>query len=324
MISIIVPCYNCEKIVFDLISSLDAQKSKNFEVVFVDDCSTDNTYETLKNLENTKAYSLIVKQNRVNQGPGNTRNYGISIANGDYITFADSDDFFCESAIGELERAIIENNSPDAVLYDYFYVKNKKKVKKSTISCIKCSVPSIDEAILYSSSSPWGKMYKKSIIMSNNISFPNFKLKEDFVFNKLALSNCERIYYLQSPLYYYRYVKTSIMNSYNVRKSPSVSGKAFDILQKYTPADKRNIFLLLSIRHYLFLKVQYLIITKISNTDINTFIDEYTELNPCWKQNYRNLKYEKYFYLIMWLIEKRKIGLLRIIFHIKYIVKGLI
>ena len=83
-LTVIVPVYNCEKYINDMCAQLNSQTYKDFEVIFVDDCSTDNSYKILKEAE--KKYSFIkVFRNKENSGAGYSRKYAIKETNREYI-----------------------------------------------------------------------------------------------------------------------------------------------------------------------------------------------------------------------------------------------
>lgn len=88
MISIILPVYNEEKNIKEVIQSLLNQDFKNFELIIIDDCSTDNTSKILTKIKHQK---LKILKSEKNSGPGHARNIGIKNANGNYILFFDSD-----------------------------------------------------------------------------------------------------------------------------------------------------------------------------------------------------------------------------------------
>lgn len=91
MISVVIPIYNVEKYIFRCIDSLQNQTYKDFELILIDDGSTDNSPSICDELE--KKYSNIKVIHQDNSGPSIARNKGLEIANGNYITFVDSDDF---------------------------------------------------------------------------------------------------------------------------------------------------------------------------------------------------------------------------------------
>ena len=91
-ISVIVPVYNSEKYLSEALRSLEEQTFKNFEVVIVNDGSTDGSDKIIeKFIEKNRNFKLI---NQKNMGPGCAKNTGIKYSTGEYVTFLDSDDFF--------------------------------------------------------------------------------------------------------------------------------------------------------------------------------------------------------------------------------------
>lgn len=118
MISIIIPVYNCEKYLNNLFSSFDRQRSNDFELVFVDDGSTDNSYELINGKIGTKSYPVkLIKQ--ANGGVSAARNTGIKNATGEYITFVDADDYVTEDYIEYLTNGISESDADTFVFQLY-------------------------------------------------------------------------------------------------------------------------------------------------------------------------------------------------------------
>jgi glycosyltransferase involved in cell wall biosynthesis len=87
-ISIIVPCYNCETTIIQCYNSILGSNYENYEVILVDDCSTDNTFNIIKKFEN---FNTFIIRSDVNKGPAFTRNLGASNATGSFLLFIDSD-----------------------------------------------------------------------------------------------------------------------------------------------------------------------------------------------------------------------------------------
>ena len=116
-ISVVVPCYNVEKYVEKCIDSLIAQTYENIEIIVIDDKSTDNTYEILKDLYKKYNKKFILLQNEKNGGLAYTRNVGIKIATGKYIGFIDSDDYVDKDYYNNLVEQMIQDDA-DLVVND--------------------------------------------------------------------------------------------------------------------------------------------------------------------------------------------------------------
>lgn len=92
-ISVIIPCYNCSLFVGETLQSLEEQTYKDFEVICVNDGSTDDTLVILENIKKNNSLNLIII-NQINSGVSVARNHGIEAAKGKYVVFLDSDDIF--------------------------------------------------------------------------------------------------------------------------------------------------------------------------------------------------------------------------------------
>ncbi len=110
LISVIMPCYNAEEYVSEAISSVINQSYANIELIIIDDGSSDNSYEICENFvaqENTRI--TLLKQE--NKGPYPARNYGLSRANGAYISFLDADDYWHKDCLMLLMQAIEDSGA---------------------------------------------------------------------------------------------------------------------------------------------------------------------------------------------------------------------
>lgn len=92
-ISVVIPCYNCEKLVTQTLDSVVNQTYGDFEVIAIDDCSTDDTYNVI-NEYSKKDNRINVFKNGQNLGVALTRNKGVELASGEFIAFLDSDDIW--------------------------------------------------------------------------------------------------------------------------------------------------------------------------------------------------------------------------------------
>ena len=94
-VSVIIPCYNAKEYITRTIDALENQTYEDFEIVFVDDCSTDGTHDFLKEYGGKEhKFAVQVGRTKQNSGPALARNLGISMAKGKYIAFCDSDDWY--------------------------------------------------------------------------------------------------------------------------------------------------------------------------------------------------------------------------------------
>jgi len=119
-ISIIMPLYNAEKYLEETLQSISMQKYKEYELICINDASTDGTIKIL-NKFCTLNNRIKILENRIHLGAANSRNRGIHAAKGKYITFFDGDDIFDEELL-ELSYKEIEKYNADVVMYEYMHV----------------------------------------------------------------------------------------------------------------------------------------------------------------------------------------------------------
>lgn len=312
--SIVIPFYNSESTVDNIIMTLNKQSSSDFEVIMVDDCSSDNTYEKL--IRSQKNFKNTIFRNNINYGPGYSRNVGVLNSIGEYIIFLDSDDIIDERTIEILCNTINRQKKPDAIIFDYSRILNHLKIHCNTICSTNEGFISIESAILDSGNEIWGKAYKRNIIEKNSIRIPDMYVKEDFVFNKVALSYCDKIYYLKKYLYTYIDVPSSITHTHQINVVQN-NIQAFNITFEKINNKYRNLLLTLSIKECLFNTVQSLVRQNKNSVEIINFINSYEEKNENWYNHINDVKLRKSVKLALFFIKKRNIFIVKLITIIK-------
>ena len=209
LISVVIPCFNCEKTIKRCLDSISSNKD-DLEIILVNDCSTDDTLNVIKDYISDSKLNIKLINNEHNLGAGATRNIGIKSCTGEYIVFLDSDDCFVNDTIYTLKEKL-EQKKYDVIIFDAYY---NNKIMPMTFNKVKKSCElSMNDAFVYTKGCTCGKIYKTSIIKDNAIFFGKMKVNEDLVFTKIALFNSKNIYYLHKPLYKYISNDTSLMNS---------------------------------------------------------------------------------------------------------------
>ena len=131
MISIIVPIYNGKKYIDNLINSIDKQIYRCFEVIFIDDGSTDETYEYLKIIQGKYDFKIVLKRQE-NRGVSSARNVGIRAAKGDYICFVDIDDEITETYLLDMINILKKYNVGLVICTSEFFKINNTKIKENS------------------------------------------------------------------------------------------------------------------------------------------------------------------------------------------------
>lgn len=221
-VSIIVPVYNVEKVLHHCVDSILSQTYREFELILVDDGSTDKSGEICDRYakENDNVTVVHLK----NGGVSKARNTGIELAKGEFICFIDSDDFISEYYLEDLLVARDEFAECDNIwccfqtVTDYNGSDSKSNLASDSEKYSifnRSEIMTLHEKWL--SQMPWNKLFKTRIIKDNNIQFPeDLSLGEDLLFNLEYLDYSNgKIVIINKPLYYYlRTEEESLDNKY--------------------------------------------------------------------------------------------------------------
>lgn len=220
-ISIIVPIYNSEESLAQCIESIIHQTFSNWELILVNDGSTDNSASICSKYENNNIKII----NKKNEGVSIARNIGIEYATGNYITFADSDDYL-ESYTLQTYVDEIEKNHPDVIKVGYFKDKlNGKQEIVSTPTNYKLNNTWDFYRILENSyyyGFLWNMCIKKECV--SNIRFEkNINWCEDHIFSYQCYLNCKKMSILNKACYHYQIHETGslsdIRNPYTIKEA---------------------------------------------------------------------------------------------------------
>lgn len=184
MFSIIIPNYNSEKYIRKCLDSILNQKYKDYEIIIVDDMSTDNSVNIIKEYTDERIKLIELDKKAYN---GGTRNIGVKNANGDYILFVDCDDWlYNENSLKEIYKEIVRTKA-DLIRLSYVAFKNDKQAK------IRLREKTLDELANTIFVAPWTKCIKRELF----VEFPENTLLEDVVQHIAQIDNIETIGYSQ-------------------------------------------------------------------------------------------------------------------------------
>ncbi len=198
-ISIIVPAYNEEKHIARCLDSILNQTFTDFEILCVDDGSSDKTFDIIKKY--SEKDSRIIPLKNTGKGVASARNYGIENSKGNYIGFVDSDDFIQPQMFEFLFRAADENSGDMSVCGCRRTAVQEEKIYK--YSCRECTCTElIEKNKIDSFLCVWTKLVKKEIII-DKIKFENYRIGEDSFFCSKLWAASEKVMLVDLPLYNY-------------------------------------------------------------------------------------------------------------------------
>lgn len=167
---------------------LNIDKSE-IEAIFVDDVSTDNSYEILKQYEDKYDFIRSIQLSENSGGPADPRNVGIQEAKGKYVTVLDADDWLDTDGFPKLVHQMDANDS-DFGFGQCFKHRNNKIVKVANFASYKIDNGLVPYELykIFRAIGPWGKVFKRSTVIDNNIKFKNLKYAEDKLFYSELMS----------------------------------------------------------------------------------------------------------------------------------------
>ena len=218
LVTVIMPIYNVEAYLRDSIESVLNQSYENLEIFLVDDGSTDNSGRICDSFKKIDKRISVVHS--PNYGVSNARNIGLSLGQGEYIAFIDSDDMVAKNYIENLMELAISNNADivscgvrssssclDKCKNDFIDISDDPLIQLNSNSAI------LD--LLYQrniENSVWAKLYKFECI-EDTIFDVNITIAEDLIFNYFAFKKANKVIRVQSPMYYYRVRKGSALHA---------------------------------------------------------------------------------------------------------------
>lgn len=257
IISIIVPVYNVEKYLNRCMESLLNQSYKKIEIILVNDGSTDrsgnicNTYKN--NYKNVK-----VLHHKCNSGSaGSSRNSGLKIASGDYISFIDSDDWIHPDMMKSMLTAILKNNSKiaecDLIESDSYFIKplNSTDIENTTLEN---RLSALKRIISNQRFSVCIRLYEYSVI--KKIRFPENVISEDVYFTLEVFNKINELVRIQAPFYYYYITPNSVTRkAYSLKYFDSLNSGLH--LQKSIQKTENDQELLTIVQHHILKKIMY-------------------------------------------------------------------
>lgn len=211
-ISVIIPVFNVEKYLVECLESLLEQSAQNFEILCIDDGSTDSSAEILTLYSRLDSRIRVISGNH--HGAAEARNRGIDLARGKYLYFMDSDDLAADTLLEKAYTAAV-NTAADIVVFDAFLLDDKTKKVSLPDHCFRkelipsgksvFSVVDVHKHIFQLfNPAPWTKFFKRDYIIQKQLRFQDLPNSNDTYFVQMALALANRITTLNERLYFYR------------------------------------------------------------------------------------------------------------------------
>lgn len=266
--SIIVPLYNKEKFIKNLLEKLEKNIFKDFEILIIDDKSTDNSLRLVEEYQRHSLLNINLICNLKNKGVSYCRNIGINESKGKYLIFLDADDYFKENTMNELNKII---HDQDLVILKRYYKRKKKSYpnykilfgnlirKDKKLYKIKNIWKSLEKKVFLGGSASF--VVKKEIIGKTRFEEKE-NIFEDYDFAFKLIKKCNNIYYFNNKLVYINDLGESLSRRkkklneihipkffFNHSENKKISNKLMDIFlfSSYRSIEKKekNLFIMI-------------------------------------------------------------------------------
>ncbi len=224
LVSVIVPCYNVSSFIGNL-SSVFEQSYKELELILVDDCSSDDTWQKLQEFKQAHSDKrIIVHHNEQNLGVGLTRNKGFALSSGEFVVFWDADDQIEPDYIEKMLSQLNQKQADFVCCAYYFHegaqvsvvpVEHELLESKTTLE--------IKHHFFNFMCAVWNKLVRRSFIEQYNISFPDSAYGEERVWTMQLVLNANNIAFVEEPLYHYFRFPNSMTSWSNIRVLDGIS-----------------------------------------------------------------------------------------------------
>ena len=277
-ISVIVPVYNTENFLDRCVQSILNQTFNNFELILIDDGSTDNSLQIIKKYENEdERVKGFFNENR---GPALTRNFGIEKARADYVMFIDSDDYIDENYLQNYFNAV-KKSGDDLVIGGY-----KRVIGDKTKFALKLKN---DEFSKYVVTGPVCRIISKKFLNDKNIRFLDTNSSEDVYFNLMIYNKTDKISIIDDVGYNYFYNKNSLSNT--VHKGFKKDIKIVQLLDLINVKESYNLELN---QYYIIRYVIWYLLYSGRTASAESFKEEYKRLFGWLDKNIPDYKKNKY------------------------------
>lgn len=229
-VSVIIPIYNAEKYLAEAIESVLNQTYTNFELLLVNDKSTDNSKKICEKYAEKDNRVKLIDNNTENHGPGDARNIGLDNAVGEFTYFLDADDWIEKDLLYDTV-ALAKKSNADIVPFGYIIEEGDKSIRKKLSPCGNFDYEDFKSIANEIVRGTWGvgRQLTRSGILKN-VRHNKYKNGEDICFQMDLLCNAKKVSGIDKEYYHYRMVKDSI--SHEVKWDGSFAPMCIAIWEK--------------------------------------------------------------------------------------------
>lgn len=304
-VTVIIPCYNGFRYASECLDALSKQTFRDFKVIVIDDCSTDDSYEQFAQFSRQCSFELCVIRNDRNRGPGYSRHRGVQMATSEWIAFCDCDDAY-DLHFLECMHSRAQETTSDLVMCDFSYVFSTGKQKEAQ-SLGYLNSNSDKRTILASAGMSLCTLFLRRSCF-DGIEFPEIYHGEDAAVVPQLIANAQRVYVEKQSLYNYNVRNDSASNQFSEQTSNEFM-LAFSTVEHALVDTYHNEVCNIGNNMVLYGVTLIMLKSKRSREDIISIIDEFEKKYPKWHKNlyFHTIRTSKRIYL--WFLRYRLLNI---------------
>lgn len=304
-VSVIIPCYNGWQYMKKCLESLENQTVPPYEVIVVDDCSTDDSYFRLMEFSRRTSLNFVVLKNEINMGPGISRKNAVDVSQGEYIAFCDCDDWY-ELDFVESITDVIEKENASVIIYDNYLSYDNRRIVAGAVNQLKNEKKTILANI-------WMSLcrivVKREIV--RQVEFPHLYYGEDGAVVPQIIAKSTTFSLVDKPLYNY-YFRTGSASQKPLPEACAQMVMSFEIVKQNLPEEYRKECEYIGIKRVCYGAVLCGFKSGVAYAQINEILDSFEEEFPEWFSNSYKKNYGKIKNLYLWLVRRRYYFFIRI------------
>ncbi len=278
-VSVVIPVFNAEKHIFRCLSALERQTFKDFEAIFVDDCSQDNSVEQLLHYAEDSQFEIKVLTNTINRGPAIARNVGVNASNSEFIAFCDSDDWYEDDFLEKMVTTQ-KNNRVDLVFCGCKVVSDKGKVQERRLPMIRNL--DVKKMLCLGVDSLCMTMVRRDII--KRCPFPDLRNGEDMAMIPLLICQSNKQAVVNDCLYNYYRREDSASENVSISILESLK-KSFSHIEENIPSKYKIELEYIGVQNLLYNSLIILYTCSSDRSRALDILEEFEKKYPNWYNN---------------------------------------
>lgn len=307
-VSVIVPCFNSELYIKKCLDSLEKQTIDDFEVIIVDDCSSDDSVDVIEKLKKKYRYSITILRNKINRGPAYSRYRGISASKSEVVAFCDSDDWYDNNFL-EIMLEAIECSKADIAICGYKVVGKKGIQDQRPFTYIRRELDN-KEALQIGADSMCMLVVKRELLLK--CPWPDIRNGEDMALVPILISRSNKCTVIPECLYNYFTRSNSASNNISKKVIDSLIYSFYFVVDNIPEGFEKECEFI-GVNNLLYGALISLFTLSLDKAKALKIVTDFEQKFPNWDENPYIRRLQKYKKVELLFVKNRWFYLLRLL-----------